>query len=78
MTTFIEMVKRHFPSATDDEAESILWECTAFPCCSIEHTELQLAEMAVKSSSPGHAIYHAHSEMDAVWEATRAKREAQL
>ena len=29
--TYLELVKEYFPDASDDEADYILWEFTAFP-----------------------------------------------
>jgi len=29
---WVELVKEYFPSATDEQADYILWEKTGFPC----------------------------------------------
>lgn len=69
-------VKGVFPEATDEEVHSLLWCCTPFPCTNYEGTIEALQHMRVKASSPEHAIWLAHAEMDLIWEETRPEREA--
>jgi len=40
--TGLEFVRTVFPGATDDEAEYLLWNATAFPMGDIEHNRTQL------------------------------------
>ncbi|MEK6280290.1 MAG: hypothetical protein AABN95_08025 [Acidobacteriota bacterium] len=42
--TPIELVREMFPDATEDEADFILWERTAFPFNDIEGTRAQIME----------------------------------
>ena len=46
MTTWIDLVRKHFPGATIGEADHILWEKTSFPCGRAEEIERQLKELA--------------------------------
>ena len=71
-----EFVRRYFPSASAEEAHALLWECTAYPACSLDHAAEQLAHMAVKAANPKHAVCLAHDEMDLAWEEGRAERES--
>ena len=49
--TFIQMVKRYFPDVDDDQADTLLWHCTAFPAASADHIERQIKEYAEKSGA---------------------------
>ncbi len=44
--TWLELVKKYFPNASDKEADFILWEKTCFPICSAETVEKQLKELS--------------------------------
>lgn len=63
----IDIAKRHFPAATDDEIDAILWSCSPFPFGSLKGLDYILCDMACRASSPSHAIYHAHSEYERMW-----------
>ncbi len=75
--TPIEIAKRHFPAATDSEARDILISVTAWPFCTAEHAEQQLAHMAVKASTPQQAVSMAHDEMSLAWDAYQAQQRAE-
>jgi hypothetical protein len=40
--TWIEFMHRYDPTISDEMAEFILWERTAFPCCDLRTTVRQL------------------------------------
>lgn len=42
--TWIDLVKKHIPDVTDQQADYILWEETAFPLAGIEIVEKQIQE----------------------------------
>jgi len=44
--TWRELVREHFPGATDQLCDFLLWERTCFPCGSREEVEAQLIEAA--------------------------------
>lgn len=44
--TYLELVRRYFPDATEQEADFLLWEKTCFPVCGSEEVEEQLCELA--------------------------------
>lgn len=46
--TWIDLVKKHIPNATDRQADYILWEETAFPLVGIETVEKQIQEFKRK------------------------------
>jgi len=48
---WLELVRKYFPDATDDEADYILWEFTAFPFAPAEHIEKQIAKYRFYSGS---------------------------
>lgn len=43
--TWIELAKKYFPDASDELADAILWEFTAFPVADRETIEKQLAHV---------------------------------
>ena len=45
-TTWIDLVRKYFPAATEKEADFLLWEKTSFPCGKAEEVERQLKELA--------------------------------
>jgi len=47
--TWRDLVRQYWPSVTDEEADSILWNCTCFPFGSLERVREQLAELARRS-----------------------------
>ena len=47
--TWIELVKKYFPNISDEEADFILWEKTAFPMGGLEMVEEQLKELSKDS-----------------------------
>lgn len=44
--TWLELVKKYFPDVSDEEADFILWEKTAFPVGGLEVVEKQLKELS--------------------------------
>jgi len=42
--TWRDLVRDHIPAATDQEADSILWEHTAFPMADKDYVNRQIAE----------------------------------
>lgn len=42
--TILDLVREYFPDASEDEADFILWERTAFPMNSVDGLRTQLAE----------------------------------
>lgn len=44
--TWIELVKKYFPNVSDEEADFILWEKTAFPMGGLKVVEEQLKELS--------------------------------
>jgi len=42
--TWMDLVKKYFPNASEKECDFILWEKTAFPLCDLETVERQLQE----------------------------------
>lgn len=46
--TWLDLVRKYFPDVTDQAANYILWEKTAFPLASVEHVEKQLQEHQVE------------------------------
>ncbi len=44
--TWLELVKKYFPNACDEEADFILWEKTCYPVGSAETVEKQLKKLA--------------------------------
>ncbi len=47
--TCYEFVRRVWGSCTDEQADTLLWSCTAFPCCDVPHLEKQLLDIKEKS-----------------------------
>jgi hypothetical protein len=47
--TWIELVKEFFPNISDEEADFILWEKTAFPMGGLEVVTQQLKELSDKA-----------------------------
>ncbi len=47
--TYNQLAKRIFGDLTDDQAEVLLWHCTAFPCNSTEQLKIQLAKVREES-----------------------------
>lgn len=43
---WIDIVRKYIPDVTDQEADFILWERTAFPVAGVETVELQIKEYA--------------------------------
>jgi hypothetical protein len=44
--TWIELVKEYFPNISDEEADFILWEQTAFPMGGFDVVRQQLQELS--------------------------------
>ena len=42
--TWIDLVRKHIPDVTEEQADFILWEKTAFPLASVEVVEKQIQE----------------------------------
>ena len=54
--TGIELAREYFPSATDDEADALMWTCTCFPFlggddAAIVRYREQLKDYAMRSSA---------------------------
>lgn len=45
--TWIDLVRKYFPNATDEEADFILWEKTCFPFGNVSQVEKQIKEFKV-------------------------------
>jgi len=45
----VDAVRKHWPHLSDEEMHDLLWNATAFPFASGEHTAIQVEEMAVRS-----------------------------
>ena len=52
-TTWIDLVRKYFPAATEKEADFLLWEKTSFPCGRAEEVKRQLKELAEKKRADG-------------------------
>ena len=64
--TWYEEVKQIWGECTREEAEALLWSCTAFPCCSVETIYKQLEEIKEKSSGDfNRAIQICENELNA-------------
>lgn len=64
-TTWLEFARQHWPGISDDDAERILWECTAFPFADVETVKRQILES--HSGSGGDvdlAISQSHAALD--------------
>jgi hypothetical protein len=46
---FYDLVRKHFPNATDDECEYILWEKTPFPMVTSRIIEAYIIDFAKRS-----------------------------
>jgi len=44
-----DLVCQYWPSASDEEADSILWNCSCFPFCGLGKVKEQLSELAKRS-----------------------------
>lgn len=62
------LVHRHFPGASDEGVDALLFECTAFPFASLKAIEEQLQDLAHKANSVDDALYLAHGEFVREWE----------
>lgn len=66
----LDIVKEYFPSATDEQATSVLWICTGWPSFFAEDNpevglRRQLKEYSIKSNkNPWEACAIAENEMD--------------
>ena len=49
--TWLDLVRKYFPDATDQEADYILWEQTAFPFAGNEYIEMQIKKYRFYSGS---------------------------
>jgi len=47
--TWIGLVKKYFPNASDEEADFILWEKTSFPMGGLKEVEEQLKALSSNS-----------------------------
>jgi hypothetical protein len=71
--TGIELVKEYFPTASEDDAEMVLWECTGYPSFfmgddPVAYFRAQLMEAAdLSSGDPMFAVAIAHTRMDIFW-----------
>lgn len=48
--TWQDLVRQYWPSATDEEVDSILWNCTCFPFGSVDKIRDQLSALAERSA----------------------------
>ena len=46
--TWVDLVRKHIPNATDEECNYILWNLTCFPLCSAEMVEAQIVELTLE------------------------------
>lgn len=67
--TYIDLVNHIWGPCTDDEADALLWSCTAFPCIDREELEKQLAK--VKADSGGDFALAMTQAEDAISEAMK-------
>lgn len=49
--TWLDLVRKYFPDATDEYADFILWEFTAFPFAPVWYIEEQIAKYRFYSGS---------------------------
>ncbi len=64
--TGLEFVRHIFGPCAMDEAESLLWTCTAYPMCSVELVKEQLLDIKDKSGGDvGKALAIADAETKA-------------
>jgi hypothetical protein len=49
--TWLDLVRKYFPDATDEEADYILWGQTAFPFAGGKHIEMQIKKYRFYSGS---------------------------
>lgn len=47
--TYLQFAKRIFGDCTSDQADLLLWHCTAFPCINLEELETQLTQVRLDS-----------------------------
>lgn len=50
--TWSDLVRKYFPTATDRDADFVLWEHTCFPMGSAEDVEEQLKAIAKRGGTP--------------------------
>ena len=63
--TCIEFVNRIWGKCTVEEADALLWICTAYPCASIPHIEKQLKDIKEQSGGNiGKAVQICEEEME--------------
>lgn len=46
--TWLELVRVYFPWMSDEEANYLLWECTAFPVAGLDYVVAQLEQHATR------------------------------
>lgn len=67
--TYIELAQFVFPGATTEQAESLLWNCTAFPFDVPEGIEKALREAyAASGGDVDKALAWSYEELDKAWE----------
>lgn len=66
MRSYIELVRKHIPCATDDYCEYVLWEKTAFPLASAETINGQIIEYAAELSEQSTLDLTGNKEPDTV------------
>jgi hypothetical protein len=63
--TCIEFVNRVWGECSLEEADILLWNCTAFPCADISHIEKQLKDIKERSGgNVGKAVHICDEEME--------------
>ncbi len=52
--TWLDLAREYFPDANDDELDSLLWNCTAFPVAGVDTIRNQLQHL---KDNPGFDPY---------------------
>ena len=61
---WVELVKKHWPGISDNDATDVLWSATCFPMGDAETIEQQIKEAYIKGQgSVGQAIAQVEDEM---------------
>lgn len=72
MPNYNDLVKEHFPGATLEDCNTLLWNCTAFPFCDVNHTINQLKDMYQRSGgNVSVAVALAHQDLDEAMQEAR-------
>jgi len=64
--TFLDIIRCHFPNASDEEADGFLWNATCYPFACADRIIKDIGEMAAKSGGDINAAFAiAESEVEA-------------